>query len=311
MAWFRKQRFTLLRAQQARDRIPEGMWTKCAQCQAAVLTRQMEENLNVCPKCGHHGRLSAWQRIDQILDPGSFVETHANMQSGDPLGFVDTKRYPDRLAEDQEKTGLREAVVTGYGAIEGISVSVAAMDFGFRGASMGSVVGEKIVRCFEYSLENRVPAVVFCTSGGARMQEGILSLMQMAKTSSLVARLREAAIPYISVLGDPSTAGMMASFGSLGDLVIAEPGALVGFAGPRVIEQTIRQVLPKGFQRSEFVKEHGFIDIIAKRQEMRDTLARVLGLLTPRTDRPGPPGPAGEAERKRANRRKEAAPSPA
>ncbi len=280
MAWFKRTRFTTLKASTAQDRVPEGMCTKCNKCNEVLMTRDLAANLMVCPSCNNHLRVGMEERVNQVLDQDTFVETHADMTSADPLGFIDSKPYPERISATQEKTGFREGVLTGYGQIQGINTSIAFMNFGFIGGSMGAVVGEKITRTFEYSLEYGVPAVVFCTSGGARMQEGILSLMQMAKTSALVQRLREKSIPYITVLTDPTMAGVMASFAQLGDLIIAEPEALVGFAGPRVIEATIRQVLPKGFQRSEFVQEHGFIDIIVDRRELRDRLGCVLGLLT-------------------------------
>jgi acetyl-CoA carboxylase carboxyl transferase subunit beta len=280
MAWFKKQQFTLLPIPGAGNRVPDGLCTKCSKCGVIQLTRDFVENLRVCPQCNHHEKLPARERIEQVVDPGTFVETNADMVSGDPLHFRDSKAYPDRIIQSQKLTGSKDAVITGHGRIRGVETSLAFMNFAFVGGSMGSVVGEKVSRCFEYSLEHRVPAVAFCTSGGARMQEGVLSLMQMAKTSALVGKMRDAGVPYISVLTDPTTAGVMASFASLGDLVISEPAALVGFAGPRVIEQTIRQVLPKGFQRSEFVQEHGFLDLIVPRSELKDTLGNVLAILT-------------------------------
>jgi acetyl-CoA carboxylase carboxyl transferase subunit beta len=261
-------------------RVPDGLCVKCPKCGAIHLTRNYIDNLRVCSHCKFHDKVPLFERVEQIVDPESFVETDADMISGDPLGFVDSKPYPNRIAQYQKQSGFKDAVVTGHGAIKGLSVSLAFMNFGFIGGSMGSVVGEKVTRSFELALERKIPAVAFCTSGGARMQEGILSLMQMAKTSALVGMLQRAGVPYITVLTDPTTAGVMASFASLGDLIIAEPDALIGFAGPRVIEQTIRQVLPKGFQRSEFVQDHGFVDMIVPRKNLRNTLADVLAMLT-------------------------------
>jgi len=280
MAWFKKAQYTLLRAPQTRDRIPDGLWAKCAKCGGIVLTRDFAENLGVCPKCNHHTRIPAKDRIRQIMDPGTFVETNAGMTSADPLKFVDVRPYPEQIARYQKKTGLREAVVTGHGKIKGLDVSVGFMDPNFIMGSMGSVVGEKVSRAFEYSMEHGVPAVMFCATGGARMQEGLLSLMQMAKTSAVVGRLHQAEIPYMSVLTDPTGAGVAASFAMLGDLIISEPGAEIYFTGSRVIEQTIREVLPKGFQRAEFMVQHGFIDMIVQRRELRDTLADLLAMLT-------------------------------
>lgn len=290
MSWFKKKQFTLLTSSGGVARVPDGLCTKCAKCGAILLTREFAENMRVCSKCGHHDRVPVMERIAQIVDEGSFQETDADMISGDPLGFVDSKKYPDRISQYQQKSGFKDAVITGGGQLCGMDASFAFMNFGFIGGSMGSVVGEKIARSYEMALEKKIPAITFCTSGGARMQEGILSLMQMAKTSAVLSRLRDAGVPYICVLTDPTTAGVMASFAQLGDLIIAEPGALVGFAGPRVIEQTIRQVLPKGFQRSEFVQQHGFIDVITHRHELRETLAKAVSMLTHQ------PAPVFEAE---------------
>ncbi|MBN1868727.1 acetyl-CoA carboxylase carboxyltransferase subunit beta [Candidatus Sumerlaeota bacterium] len=288
MAWFKKQQFTALRATTPRDRVPDGLCAKCAHCGSIVLSRDMEENLLVCPKCGRHQRMNAAQRIEQLVDPGTFVETHATLASKDPLKFKDVRSYPEQIRRYQKRSGLVEAVITGRGKISGIDTSLGFMDSNFIMASMGSVVGEKVTRVFESAIENRIPAVVVCAAGGARMQEGILSLMQMAKTSSLVAKMREAGIPYVPVLTDPCGAGVAASFASLGDVIIAEPEALIYFAGPRVIEQTIRQVLPKGFQRSEFVQEHGFIDVIVQRADLKSTLANILAILTHQEVAPAP-----------------------
>lgn len=280
MAWFKKEQYTLLRPPQARDRIPDGLCTKCQKCGIIMLTRDYVENLNVCPKCGYHARLSARERIEMIVDAGTFVETHAGMTSADPLKFVDIRPYPEQIKRYQKKTGLTEAVVTGHGDIHGIRTSMAFMDANFIMASVGSVVGEKISLTFQLSLDEKIPCVIFCAAGGQRMQEGILSLMQMAKTSAMVSKMHEAGLPYISFMTDPTGAGVAASFASLGDLVLAEPGALIYFAGPRVIEQTIRQVLPKGFQRSEFAQEHGFVDMIVERPFIKGTLGSLLAMMT-------------------------------
>lgn len=278
-AWFRKPKYTTLRAPAQTHRIPEGVWIKCPECLAMLSKKEWDERLRVCPRCGHHERLSARERLALLLDEGSFEECDAGLGAADPLGFVDSKPYPQRLAEARAKTGENEAAVCGLGRIEGRPLALAAMEFGFNGGSMGAVVGEKIARTLERALARRWPALVVCASGGARMQEGILSLMQMAKTSALVGRMGQARLPYLVLLTDPTTAGVMASFAMLGDVTLAEPKALVGFAGPRVIEATIHQILPPGFQKSEFVREHGFIDIVAPRGELRPLLGRLIGLL--------------------------------
>lgn len=280
MAWFKKRQYTLMKAPQVRDRIPDGLCTKCPKCDAIVLTRDFQDNMGVCPKCQYHTRVSARDRIQQVVDAGTFVETNATMKSADPLKFKDLRTYPEQIARYQKKTGLLEGVISGYGQIHGLDVSLAFMDPNFIMGSMGSVVGEKVSRCFDYALEHKIPAIVFCVSGGARMHEGLISLMQMAKTSGVVGRLHEAGIPYIPVLTDPTGAGVAASFASLGDVIIAEPEAMVYFAGPRVIETTIRQPLPKGFQRAEFMIKHGLIDMIVPRSELKSTLADVIGMLT-------------------------------
>lgn len=279
MTWFRKTKCATLRTPTQQSRIPAGMWFKCPECLEILIKREWEERLRVCPKCGHHDRLTARERIAQLLDEDSFEEYDGGLFSADPLKFVDSKPYPQRIAEAMEKTGERDAVVSGLGRIEGRPLSLAVMDFSFNGGSMGSVVGEKISRSLERGLDERLPVLTVCASGGARMQEGILSLMQLAKTSALIGRLAQAHIPYLTLLTHPTTAGVLASFASLGDVIISEPGALIGFAGPRVIEATIKQILPPGFQRAEFVRDHGFIDIVAPRPELRPLLARLLRLL--------------------------------
>jgi len=282
MTWWRKNsKFTTLKTSDQRSRIPDGMYLKCSECLEIVTKKDWESSLHVCPRCGYHERIDARLRIAQLIDEGTFEEYDAGLTSADPLNFVDSKPYPERLAAACAKSGENEAVVTGIGRLAGRPVSIAVMDFGFNGGSMGSVVGEKIARSMERGLERRLPVLTLCASGGARMQEGILSLMQMAKTSALVGRLGRARLPYLIVLTHPTTAGVMASFASLGDVCIAEPNALVGFAGPRVIQQTIQQILPPGFQRSEFVRDHGFIDIVAPRTELKPLLARLIGFFTP------------------------------
>ena len=282
MAWFKKPEYTTLSTpkSQKRVQIPDGMWTKCEECAVILDNKQLEANLKVCPKCGYHFRISSQERILYTLDEGSFVELDKNIQSADPLEFTDSKRYKDRIRDSVKKLGMNDALVCGEGKINGIPVSIGIMEFGFIGGSMGSVVGEKVTRTIERGLETKTPVIIISTTGGARMQEGILSLMQMAKTSAALSKLSQAKIPYISVLTNPTTAGVMASYASLGDVVIAEPKALIGFAGPRVIEQTIRQQLPPGFQRSEFLLEHGFIDIIIDRRELKSIIAKVITLLT-------------------------------
>ncbi|NQU17494.1 MAG: acetyl-CoA carboxylase carboxyltransferase subunit beta [Candidatus Saganbacteria bacterium] len=256
--------------------IPGNLWIKCTKCRAAIFNKEIEANQKVCPKCGFHFKLSAHERIALILDRGSFKEISTTMRSKDFLNFVDSAPYSQRILRSQEKTGLSDAIVIGEASIGKIAIGCGVMDFSFMGGSMGSVVGEKITRICEYCIDKKLPLIIFSSSGGARMQEGIMSLMQMAKTSSALSRLREIGIPYISVMTNPTTGGTTASFAMLGDLNIAEPDALIGFAGPRVIEQTIRQKLPPGFQRSEFLKEHGMVDIVCERSKMRDLLIKIF-----------------------------------
>jgi acetyl-CoA carboxylase carboxyl transferase subunit beta len=279
MAWFNKTKAPIAPVETKKVQMPEGIWTKCKNCNEIIYTKEIERNLNVCPKCDYHFRISARERIVLVLDDGSFVERDAAMQSVDFLDFKDSKKYKDRIKAAVKKSG-GDAVVCGDGTIEGLPVSVAVFDFGFMGGSMGSVVGEKITRAVERGLAERKPVIVFSSSGGARMQESILSLMQMAKTSAALARLKAAGLPFISVLTDPTTGGVTASFAMLGDINMAEPRALIGFAGPRVIEQTIRQKLPEGFQRSEYLLEHGMVDMIVRRQEMKARLAQILRIFT-------------------------------
>jgi len=264
-------------ASERRD-IPAGLWAKCPHCANLVYRKELERNLRVCPRCGFHHRLSAMDRLALVLDLASLVETDAALLPEDPLGFVDEKPYPERIEESRRKTGRTEAIVTGTGTIEGAHAVVGAMEFGFMGGSLGSVVGEKIARSAERARDHRWPLVLFVASGGARMQEGVLSLLQLARTSVALARLADAGVALITVLCDPTTGGVAASFAFQGDIIVAEPGALIGFAGPRVIEQTIRQKLPEGFQTSEFLLEHGFLDAIVPRAELRGAVARLLRL---------------------------------
>jgi len=280
MAWFRKKKSLTASIEKKNVKVPEGVWTKCKNCQEIIYAKEVQRNLNVCPKCDYHFRISARERIDLILDEGSFVETDANMRSVDFLDFKDTKKYKDRIKATIKKAGDGDAVICGAGNLDGLPVVVAVFDFSFMGGSMGSVVGEKITRIIEKGLETNAPVLIFSSSGGARMQESIMSLMQMAKTSAALAKLKAAGIPFISVLTDPTTGGVTASFAMLGDLNIAEPRALIGFAGPRVIEQTIRQTLPDGFQRSEYLLEHGMIDMIIPRKEMKQKLSELLRIFT-------------------------------
>ena len=276
MPWFKKDKYTTLKPAVMLDRIPEGLWTKCEKCYAPVVTKDFEENLNVCPKCGFHHKLGARDRVDLLMDEGTFTEMFTNVQPTDPLKFVDSKDYASRLKAAQKKSGYDEGVICGTGRLDGHDVALAVMVFEFVGGSMGSVVGERITRLIEHAADNGLPVIIVSASGGARMQEGILSLMQMAKTSGALARLAARRLPFVSVLTNPSTAGVMASYASLGDVIIAEPEALIGFAGPRVIQQTINQILPKGFQKSDFVMEHGFLDMVTERRDMKKNLSLLL-----------------------------------
>ncbi len=282
MAWFRrKKRGIETPADADRSVKTEGLWEKCAGCQKIVWKKDLEANQNICSHCQHHYRIGSLERLKLLFDKGEFVEYDEGLESTDPLEFTDTKSYAGRLKAAQEKMGMKDAIRVGEGLLAGRTVQIAAMDFGFIGGSMGAVVGEKVTRAAERSLERRMPLIVVSSSGGARMMEGVVSLMQMAKISAALARLDDARIPYLSVLTDPTTGGVTACYAMLGDLNIAEPGALIGFAGPRVIEQTIRQKLPKGFQRSEFLQEKGFLDAIVHRREMKNYLAKALEFMSP------------------------------
>ncbi|MBN1300370.1 MAG: acetyl-CoA carboxylase carboxyltransferase subunit beta [Melioribacteraceae bacterium] len=275
MGWFKRSKQKISPESQKRD-IPDGQWVKCNDCGEIIHNKQLEINLWVCHKCNYHFRIGADEYVSILMDDNSFKETDKKMKSGDPLVFEDTKKYKDRINSTIKKSGLYDAVKTGTGKINGIKVSFACMDFRFIGGSMGSVVGEKIARAIDRAYNNRMPMVIVSQSGGARMMEAAFSLMQMAKTSSRLARLSEAKLPYISILTDPTTGGTTASYAMLGDVNIAEPNALIGFAGPRVIKETIGKDLPEGFQRSEFLQEHGFIDIISERKDLKNKLAQVL-----------------------------------
>lgn len=273
-AWFRKKEEE--GAPRRTVQIAEGLWIKCDSCKEIIYRAEVERGGRVCPKCRYPFRISARERIALLADEGSFEEHQTGLTSADPLGFKDTKRYRDRVKSAQEKTGLGDAVVCGLARIGGLSTVLCAFEFGFLGGSMGSVVGEKLARAIEMAIAKHVPVIIVAASGGARMQEGILSLMQMAKTATVLERLGRAGLPFLSVLTDPTTGGVTASFAMLGDVILAEPRALIGFAGPRVIAETIRQPLPEGFQRSEFLLEHGQVDLVVERRELKETLRRIL-----------------------------------
>ncbi len=274
MAWFVRSKQNIEDAKPAY--MPDGLWTKCPTCGEMIYKKQLEENYYVCYKCNYHFRISGFDYINYIIDENTFKETHTQIKSTDPLHFEDTKKYPDRLEEAYKKTSLNEAVTTGIGKVNGKEISVAVMNFNFIGGSMGSVVGEKIFRAAKDALQKKIPFLIISASGGARMQEAALSLMQMPKTAAIIAELGNNQIPYISLLTDPTTGGVTASFAMLGDINIAEPGALIGFAGPRVIEQTIRKKLPQNFQRTETVIETGFIDLIVSRQNLKEQLFKII-----------------------------------
>jgi len=280
MAWFKKTRKPI-EASTAPSRVPEGLWVKCPDCEATIYTKDLVETLSVCPKCAHHFRLTATERLKTLFDHEHWVEHDAGLASNDPLSFTDTKPYAARLAASRKATGMKDAILVGAGTIDGVPAVVAAMEYGFIGGSMGVVMGEKLVRAIEHALERRVGVIIVSCSGGARMMEGALSLMQMAKVSAALARLDRAQLPFISLLTDPTTGGVTASFAMLGDFIVAEPKALIGFAGPRIIEQTIRQKLPPGFQRSEFLLERGMLDLVVDRRELKATLARLLRFMGP------------------------------
>ncbi len=278
MSWFKRSKQNISPESQKRS-MPDGQWIKCQECDEIIHNKQLEINLWVCLKCNFHFRIGADEYISFLMDDGSFKEYDKKMKSGDPLEFVDTKKYSERTSSTIKKTGLNDAVKTGIGKLNGKKVSAAFMDFRFIGGSMGSVVGEKIARAIDRAFENKIPLIIISQSGGARMMEAAYSLMQMAKTSSRLARLADAKIPYISVLTDPTTGGTTASYAMLGDVILAEPKALIGFAGPRVIKETIGKDLPPGFQRSEFLLEHGFVDCVVQRKELKNNLSALIDFM--------------------------------
>ncbi|MET0065101.1 MAG: acetyl-CoA carboxylase, carboxyltransferase subunit beta [Candidatus Thiodiazotropha sp.] len=280
MSWFEKLMPSRIRTDGGHKRaVPEGLWAKCPGCSAILYRAEMERNLDVCPKCNFHNRISARRRIETFLDPEPQEEIGANLESMDPLKFKDSKKYKERLAQAQKSSGEKDALVVMRGQLKGIDLVVAAFEFGFMGGSMGSVVGERFVRAVNMALERHTPLVCFSASGGARMQESLYSLMQMAKTSAALERLQKRGLPFISVMTDPTMGGVSASLAMLGDINVAEPNALIGFAGPRVIEQTVREKLPEGFQRSEFLLEHGAVDMIIDRRDMRERIADLLSIM--------------------------------
>jgi acetyl-CoA carboxylase carboxyl transferase subunit beta len=279
MSWFEKIMPSRIKTERRTRSVPEGLWSKCPACDAVLYRAELERNIHVCPKCGHHQRVGARERLLKFLDPGSASELASNIEPDDPLKFRDSKRYRDRLVAAQKSTGEKDALIVMAGTLKGLEVVAAGFEFRFMGGSMGAVVGERFVRAVEHCLEHRMPLVCFSSSGGARMQEALYSLLQMSKTSSALARLARAGLPFISVLTDPTTGGVSASLAMLGDINIGEPRALIGFAGPRVIQQTVRETLPEGFQRSEFLLEHGAIDMIVDRRDLRDRIASLLRLL--------------------------------
>jgi acetyl-CoA carboxylase carboxyl transferase subunit beta len=281
MSWFEKLMPSRIRTDGGSKRgVPEGLWDKCPGCTAVLYRAEMERNLDVCPKCGHHNRIDARRRLDTFLDDDHREEIAVDLSPQDPLKFKDSKKYKDRISQAQKQTGEKDALVVMQGKLKGLDLVAAAFEFSFMGGSMGSVVGEKFVRGADIALEHSIPMVCFSASGGARMQESLFSLLQMAKTSAVLGRMSKRGLPFISVLTDPTMGGVSASFAMLGDVNVAEPNALIGFAGPRVIEQTVREKLPEGFQRSEFLLEHGAIDMIVDRRNMRDEMANLLCKLT-------------------------------
>jgi acetyl-CoA carboxylase carboxyl transferase subunit beta len=282
VTWFEKIMPSRIKTERRTRSVPEGLWIKCPACDAVLYRAELDRNLQVCPKCSHHMRIGARDRLSRFLDEGPQQEIAAEVEPEDPLRFRDSKKYRDRLAAAQKHTGEKDALVVMSGALKGIGVVACGFEFRFLGGSMGSVVGERFLRGAEHCIEHRLPLVCFSSSGGARMQEGLLSLLQMSKTSAALSRMAQERLPFISVLTDPTTGGVSASLAMLGDLNIAEPRALIGFAGPRVIEQTVRETLPEGFQRSEFLLQHGAIDQIVDRRDMRDRIAALLALMTGR-----------------------------
>ena len=279
MSWFTRKDKGILTPTESKREAPDGLWYQCPSCKKAMHTREHRLLAYTCSSCGYHEKIGSQEYFELLFDETKYTELDAMLSSGDPLNFVDTKKYPDRIKATEKKTGLKDAVRTAYGKMEGTDIVISAMDFSFIGGSMGSVVGEKIARGIDYALEHKIPFMMISKSGGARMMEAGFSLMQMAKTSAKLALLAEAGIPYISLLTDPTTGGVTASYAMLGDFNISEPGALIGFAGPRVIRETIGKDLPKGFQSAEFVLEHGFLDFIVDRKDLKDKVASLLGML--------------------------------
>lgn len=290
MSWFDKLLPSRISTEKRTRSVPEGVWIKCSNCDAQLYRNELERNLQVCPKCEYHMRIGARRRLEYFLDPDSEQEIFSQLESLDPLNFRDSKRYRDRIVQAKKKTGEKDALVTVTGKLFGRAVVSCAFEFGFMGGSMGSVVGERFARATNYATDNDMPLISFAASGGARMQEGLFSLLQMAKTAAALARLGSRGVPYVSVLTDPTTGGVSASLAMLGDVNIAEPNALIGFAGPRVIEQTVRQKLPEGFQRSEFLKDHGAIDMIVDRRQLREQIGDLLAKFEHR------PSPVAEKE---------------
>ncbi|MFK8015533.1 MAG: acetyl-CoA carboxylase, carboxyltransferase subunit beta [Gammaproteobacteria bacterium] len=288
MSWLRKLVPERIKTQRRKRSVPEGLWTKCKMCDSVQYRADLERNLYVCPQCGYHGRVGARARLEMFFDDGEFTELGENLAPNDPLKFKDEKKYRDRVSASQKKTGESEALIAGFGELNGSALAACAFEFSFMGGSMGSVVGERFCRAARYALEHKTPLVCFSASGGARMQEGLLSLLQMAKTSAVLAQLADAKLPYISVLTDPTTGGVSASLAMLGDINVGEPKALIGFTGPRVIEQTVKETLPEGFQRSEFLLEHGAIDMIVDRREMRAQIGQLLDKLAGKPSTPTP-----------------------
>lgn len=284
MSWFEKLVPGRIRTDgAAKKAVPEGLWTKCPKCEAILYRAEMERNLDVCPKCGYHARINARRRLDIFLDADPRDEIGVGLEPADPLKFRDSQKYRDRITQAQKKTDEKDALIVMSGKVDGVPLVATAFEFSFMGGSMGSVVGERFVRGVDHALDHSVPLICFSASGGARMQESLFSLMQMAKTSAALGKMRERGLPFISVMTDPTMGGVSASLAMLGDINAAEPGALIGFAGPRVIEQTVREKLPEGFQRSEFLLDHGAIDLIVDRREMRDRLSNLLLMMTKKT----------------------------
>lgn len=277
MAWFKRKEPKI----EKKVKIPEGLWVKCENCKEIIYRKELENNFKVCPKCHYHFRISARERISLLTDSGSFIELDSELTSPDPLGFKDVISYKERLQENEKKSGLKEAAIYGDAKIDGRDVVIAVLDFSFMGGSMGSVVGEKITRAAERAIQRKIPLIIVSSSGGARMQEGMFSLMQMVKTAQAIGKVKENKILYISVLADPTFGGVTASFAMLGDIIIAELRSLIGFAGPRVIQETIKQQLPEGFQRAEFLLEHGMVDIVIERKELKNTVSKLIDIFMP------------------------------